>query len=174
MTPLHLIAKIIKILSSEESPNQIAFGFAMGMIIGLTPFWTLHNIVLIFLIIILRVNLGASLFAWALFSGLAYLFDPLFHSFGYYLLVDVESLHGLWTTLYNFPIIALSHYNNTVVMGSFISALIIFIPLYFAVKYFVIAYRTHLYEKFQKLKIVKAVKAGKLYNIYEKVKRLGE
>jgi uncharacterized protein (TIGR03546 family) len=174
MTPLHLIAKIIKILSSEESPNQIAFGFAMGMIIGLTPFWTLHNIVLIVLLIVLRVNIASALFSMAIFSGFAYLFDTLFHNFGYYLLVDAESLHGIWTSLYNFPIIALSHYNNTVVMGSFISALILFIPLYFAIKYFVIAYRTHLYEKFQKLKIVKAVKASKLYTIYGKLKGLGE
>ncbi len=174
MTPLHLIAKIIKILSSEESPNQIAYGFAMGMIIGLTPFWTLHNMIPIILIIILRVNIASSLFGLAIFSGIAYLLDPVFHSLGYYLLVDIQSLHGLWTMLYNFPVVALSRYNNTVVIGSFFTSLILFIPLFFAIKYFVLAYRNTLQAKFQKLKIVKAVKASKLYTIYEKLKGLGE
>ena len=169
MFPVQLIAKIFKILRSGDSPNQIAFGFAIGMIIGLTPFFTFHNIILIILVIILNINLGTVIFSFALFSGLAWIFDPLFHNLGFFLLVDVSSLKPLWTALYNFPVIALSHYNNTVVMGSFIAALILFIPAFFFAKYFVFYYREHLDARFQKLKIVQLFKGSKVYAAYEKI-----
>ncbi len=135
MFGLEILAKIFKILRSDDSPNQIALGFALGMILGLTPFWTLHNMLVILILIVFNVNLGSALFAFALFSGLAYLLDPVFHSFGYFLLVDVHGLHGLWTALYQFPIIALSRYNNTVVMGSFVISLILFLPIFFFINF---------------------------------------
>ena len=125
MFVIELLAKIFKILRSEESPNQIAAGFVMGMIIGLTPLLALHNVILIILIIILKVNMAPAIFAFAIFSGLAYLFDPLFHSLGYILLVDVGALQNLWTLLYSYPLISLSRYNNTVVIGSFIVAILL-------------------------------------------------
>ena len=169
MFGLEILAKILKILRSEDSPNQIAWGFALGMILGLTPFWTLHNLLIIIIIIIFNVNLGSAIFSFVIFSGLAYLFDPLFHSFGYYLLVDAHALHGLWSALYQFPIIALSRYNNTVVTGSFISSLILFVPMFLFAKYFVVYYRKHLDPIIQKSRIVKLFKASKFYKIYKKI-----
>ncbi len=169
MFGLEIIAKIFKILRSEDTPAQIAVGFSLGMILGLSPLLTLHNILIILMVIIFRVNLGSVLFSFALFSGLAYLLDPLFHSLGYYLLVDLSALHGLWTFLYQFPIVALSRYNNTVVMGSLVVSLILFLPVLFLMKYFVINYRNHLDPKFQRLKIVKLFKATKFYSVYKKI-----
>ena len=171
---VEILAKIFKILRSGESPNKIAAGFTMGMIIGMTPFMTFHNLVLILLIIILNVNLASSLFAIAIFSGLAYLFDPLFHSIGYFLLVDVSFLNGFWTMLYSFPLLALSRYNNTVVTGSLAMAIVFILPVFFFAKYFVVYYRKKLDPKLQKLKIVQAVKGSKFYSLYAKYKGLGE
>ncbi len=169
MFGLEILAKIFKILRSEDTPIQIALGFSLGMILGLTPFFTLHNIFIIIIVILFKVNLGSVLISFALFSGLAYLLDPLFHSLGYFLLVDLSALHGLWTFLYQFPIIALSRYNNTVVMGSFVISLILFLPLTFFMKYFVIYYRKHLDPKLQKLKIVQLFKSTKFYSVYKKI-----
>ena len=168
------IAKIIKILRSAASPNQIAGGCVLGMIIGLTPFWSLHNLVIFILLIILNVNIAMAIFCIGVFSGFAYLLDPLFHDFGYYMLVDVSSLKGLWTSMYNIPIIALSKFNNTVVMGSLLSSIIAVVPMFFLLKYAVIGYRKHIDAKFQKLKIVQVVKGSKIYSIYEKIKNLGD
>lgn len=174
MIVFKILAKIFKILRSGESPNKIAAGFTLGMIIGLTPFLTLHNIILIILIIILNINLASALFGLAIFSGLAYIFDPVFHSLGYYLLVDVTFLNSFWTALYNFPIIALSKYNNTVVTGSFVLAILFALPAFFFSKYFVVYYREKLDPRLQKLKIVQLVKGSKFYSLYEKYKGLGE
>jgi uncharacterized protein (TIGR03546 family) len=170
MLILKYISKLIKILRSAATPNQIAGGFILGMVIGLTPLWSLHNLVIVVLIVILNVNIAMAMFSFILCSGFAYIFDPLFHDFGYYLLVDVSGLKGLWTSMYNIPIIALSKFNNTVVMGSLVSSIILMLPVFFLVKFGVIAYREKIDARIQKLKIVQALKSSKLYGMYEKIR----
>ena len=174
MPILQIIAKLFKILRSEVSPNQIAWGFVMGMIIGLTPFFTVHNILLIILIVMLKVNIGMAMFSFALFSGVAWLLDPVFHKFGYYLLVDVTSMHSVWTALYNMPVIALSRYNNTVVMGSLVVSLLLIIPVFPFARYFVIFYRKKIDPLVQKIKFFQMIKGSKIYQLYEKIKGIGE
>ena len=168
------IAKLIKILRSAASPNQIAGGCVLGMIMGLTPLMSLHNVVVLILLIMLNVNIAMAIFCLGVFSGFAYLLDPLFHDFGYYMLVDVQGLKALWTSMYNIPIIALSKFNNTVVMGSLLSSIIAVIPMFFLIKYAVIGYRKHIDARFQKLKIVQIIKGSKIYSLYEKIKNLGD
>ena len=55
---LKYIAKLLKALSSEASPNQLAGGFVLGMIIGMTPVASIHNLLILILVIALKVNLG--------------------------------------------------------------------------------------------------------------------
>jgi uncharacterized protein (TIGR03546 family) len=174
MFGIELLAKLIKILRSGASPNQIAVGFVIGMIIGLTPFWTLHNMILIVLLILLNINIATAIYSFVLFSAVAYLADPLFHDVGYFLLVDVSSLKNLWTFLYNFPVIALSRYNNTVVAGSLAVSLLLSLPMFFLAKSGVKYYRENIDQKMEKWKIVKAIKGSKIYSFYEKIKNLGD
>lgn len=168
MFPLQFIGKLIKILHSAATPGQIAGGFILGMIMGLTPFWNLHNFIVILILIVLNVNIAMAIFGFAICSMFAYLLDPLFHSFGYFLLVDLSSLKGFYTALYSVPIIAMSHFNNTVVMGSLVSSIILLIPVFILIKKGVITYRENVMTKMEHWKIVKAVKGTKLYNWYAK------
>lgn len=168
MFPLQFIGKLIKILHSGASPGQIAGGFILGMILGLTPFLSLHNLLVVLIIILLNVNIAVAIFSFAIFSGFAYLLDPLFHSFGYILLVDLTFLHGFYTWLYNMPVVALTNFNNTVVMGSLISSIILLIPVFFLVKSGVIRYRSTVLQRMEKWKVVKAVKGTKVYEWYSK------
>lgn len=170
---MKLISKLIKALRSNASPPQIAWGFALGMILGLTPLMNLHNFFILFLITILNVNLSAVILGFLVFSGFAYLLDPLFHNLGYYLLVDISFLQGLWETLYNTPVIALSRFNNTVVMGSFVVSLILLLPVYYFMKWFVVYYRENLEPKVQKMKIVILIKGSKIYQLYERFSSFG-
>jgi uncharacterized protein (TIGR03546 family) len=162
-----ILSKLLKALRSNAAPGQIAWGFALGMILGLTPFMSMHNLVVIFLITILNVNLSAVFLGLMVFSGFAYLLDPLFHSIGYFLLVEVNFLQGLWETMYNTPIIALSGFNNTVVLGSLVSSLLLLFPVFLFMKWFVVYYRENLESKVQKMKIVVLLKGSKLYKFYE-------
>ncbi len=170
MLIIKFISKLIKILRSAASPGQIAGGFVLGMILGLTPLWKLHNVVTVILLIILNVNISTALFGFAVFSGIAYLLDPFFHSLGFYLLVDVKSLWSIWAAFYNMPIIALTHFNNTVVMGSLASSLALVVPVFMVSKKGVIVYREKLDSKLQKTKFMQALKSSKLYSLYEKIR----
>ncbi len=175
MIPLQILSKIIKILRSGATPPQIAGGFVLGMMIGLSPsFLNPLNFIPILLLIILNVNLASAIFAYAIFSATAYFLDPLFHSLGYFLLADVQSLRGMWTTLYNIPFVPFTRFNNTVVMGSFITALILLLPLYLGVKKFVVIYRQKYEPRVQNWKWIKMIKARKLFQWYERIKFLGE
>lgn len=167
---LKFISKFIKVLRSGESPPLIAGGFAMGFFVGLTPFWTLQNMLLLAIAILTKVNLSAVFFALFLFSFVAFLFDPLFHDLGYAVLVNVESLQGLWTTLYNWPIVPFSRFNNTVVMGSALTALVLALPVYYLANKGIIAYRRTWGEKIEKSKLVKAVKGTTVFQWYAKIR----
>jgi uncharacterized protein (TIGR03546 family) len=168
---LKYVAKLLKALSSEASPNQLAGGFILGMIIGLTPVLSVHNLVILVLIIILKVNIGMAILAFLIFSGIAYLADPLFHSFGIWILEN-DGLQDTWTSMYNNELWAITKFYNTVVIGSFISALVLCIPMFPLTKIGVIQYRKHIHEKVMKTKFAKALKGTKLYSVYQTVARV--
>lgn len=175
MLPLQYISKLIKILRSAASPSQIAGGFILGMLIGLSPsLLSLTNLFIVLIIIILNVNIATAIFAMAIFSGFAYLLDPAFHSLGYALLVGASGLRSLWVTLYNAPLIPFTRFNNTVVMGSFIVALILLVPMFYLVKGFIIRYREKYEPRVKKWKWIKFLKSSQVYQLYERLKFLGD
>ncbi|MEP2448956.1 DUF2062 domain-containing protein [Balneola sp. EhC07] len=168
---LKYVAKLLKALSSEASPNQLAGGFILGMIIGLTPVLSVHNLLILVLIIILKVNIGMAILAFLIFSGIAYLADPLFHSFGIWILEN-DGLQDTWTSMYNNELWAITKFYNTVVIGSFISALVLCVPMFPLTKVGVLQYRKHIHEKVMKTKFAKALKGTKLYSVYQTVARV--
>src|SRR4030042_1102165 len=105
------VISIIRLMHSETAPRQISLGFALGMIPGLTPVRSLHNVLVLLVLLFFRANTGAAMLSWAVFSILAFALAPLFHRFGLFLLRDVGSLQGLWTVLFNAPIIPYTRFN---------------------------------------------------------------
>ncbi|MCP9291676.1 TIGR03546 family protein [Gracilimonas sediminicola] len=168
---MRYIAKLLKALASETSPGQIAGGIILGMIIGLTPLSSLHNLLIVVLILVLKVNIGMAILSFTIFSGIAYLADPLFHSFGVWLL-ELESMQETWTAMYNNEWIALTEFYNTVVIGSFVTAILLCFPVFPLARYGVLQYREHIHAKIQKWKIVQAFKGTKFYSIYQTVNRV--
>ena len=171
---LKLITNFIKILREGQTPAQVAGGFALGSILGLSPMLTLQGLLVWLIILVLDVNLSAATFSLGLFALIAYIFDPIFHRLGYFLLVDINGLKALWAALYNAPIAPLTRFNNTVVMGSFVSALVLFTPLYFGMKKFVIAYRATLGVRMHKMKIYQIIDRSSLVQWYKRVRSLGD
>ena len=160
------VANILKILNSESDPSQISLALCLAMFAGFTPFVSIHNLVVIFLVLILRVNLSTFLLSLAAFSALAYLLDPLFHRIGLALLT-ADSLQGLWTTLYNSSFWRLTRFNNSVLMGSFIFSLLLFLPLYFLINLAVENYREHFLSWVRKSRVMQALTASKFYSMYQ-------
>ena len=166
MLIVKLILKLIKILNQDATPSQIAGGMALGSILGITPLASLHNMIVFLLIFLVRVNITTAFFSWGLFTLFSYLFDPVFNKIGYTLLVKVQFLKPIWTTLYNTPIVPWTKFNNTLTLGSLVCALVLFWPLFFFLKWFVRIYREILANRLQKLKIVQILKASKIFSLY--------
>jgi len=169
---LQFISKFLKVLRSGESPGLIAGGFAMGFIVGLTPFLTLQNVVILLIVFLTKVNLASTFFSIFVFSFVAYLFDPAFHDLGFFLLTQIDSLVATWTALYNWPLAPLTRFNNTIVMGSFVSALALLFPVYFLFKKGIVAYRARWAERIEKSKFMKALKSNVIFKWYIKVRDL--
>ena len=161
---IKILKKIIKALGSNSSPNQLAFGFALGMILGLTPFWNIHNLIVIFILAIINVNISTALLGLLVFGLIAPLFDGLFHSFGL-IILNAGPLQGLFTAMYENNFFIMTRYNNTIVMGSLILSLIIFIPVFFGFKAFAKYYQEKLHPKVEKWKITKILKGSKIYKL---------
>ncbi len=124
---LTALAKLLKVLNSETDPGQISLAFCFAMVAGFTPFFSLHNLLVLLLVLVLRVNLSAFSLGTAAFSILAFALDPLFHQVGLAALT-AEGLRGLWTTLYNQTLWRVERFNNSVVLGSLIASIVLFLP----------------------------------------------
>jgi uncharacterized protein (TIGR03546 family) len=72
----------------------------------------------------------------------------------------------MWTSLYNTPIVPLTNFNNTVVLGSLVFALLAFLPLFLAARYGVTRYRATVGERVRQSKWYRALTATKVYNVY--------
>lgn len=165
MVALKLLLKFIAILNKEAGARAIAAGMAFGMIIGLTPKGSLHNLAVLVLILMLNVNAASAIFAATVFSLFSYLADPLFNRAGHALLTAAP-LQGLWTAMYNTPVLPWTRFNNTLVLGSVFCAVLLFWPAYFFFTWAVRTYRERVLTAVRKWKVVQVLKASRLVALY--------
>ena len=165
-TILKIIQSLIRALNSEGTPGQIATGIAVGSALGLTPLLNLHNLLIVAAIALLNLSVPGAIVGWLLSVPFGFLLDPLFDQIGRWLLLDVLPLVPLWTTIYNAPVFALANLNNSVVLGSLVGWAILAVPIYYLGRYGVGRYREKVYPKLAKLKLFRAIRASKLFNVY--------
>jgi len=158
MFALKILKKIINLLQSDISPDQIAWGFALGAILGLVPGIFMKSLLFI-IIMIFRVNLSSAFLAVALFAIIGLAIDPLLDKIGYVVLVNFDFLNSFYTWLYNLPIVPFTKFNNTVVMGSLITGIILIIPNGIIAKKMLVYYRQNYKDKVANLKIIKFIDA---------------
>ncbi|MCJ8268422.1 MAG: TIGR03546 family protein [Psychrosphaera sp.] len=162
---LTLIAKLLAALNSESSPRQIALAIALGMIVGLTPFLSMHNILILLLAFVIRVNLSAFFLCVGAFSGLAFFTSAPFASLGESILNN-PAMVDFWTGLYQLSFLKLSHFHHTLTLGSLVASLVLFLPLLFISKFLIERYRHHMKAFVEKFKIVRTLKSSRLYQLY--------
>lgn len=162
---IRTIAKVLVVLNSETAPAEISLAVCLSMVAGLTPLMSLHNLLVLFLVLVLTVNISSFLLGLAFFSALAYALDPLFHVIGYKVLA-FEGLRGLWTSLYNITIFKLSNFYNSIVMGSLLFSLVFFIPLFLLLNYGIRKYREHVLAWLVKTRLARAVSSSRFYEYY--------
>jgi len=163
---IKLIQSLFGALHSEGTEGQLAAGIVLGSCLGLTPLLNLHNAVIFAALVLLNVSFAAGMLGWALFVPIGFLLDPLFDWIGHQLLL-AESLRGLWTSLYNTPIVPLTNFNNTVVLGSVVFALLFAVPFFLLTRWAVVRYRVTVGERVRQSKFYRALTASKAYNVYK-------
>lgn len=163
---LKFLQSLVKTLHSDGTPTQIAAGFALGASLGLTPLVNLHNLLVILALAMLNVSFGAGMFAMAVCAPLGFAFDPLFDRLGHALLIDATALRTLWTWLDNTPVLALASFDNTVVLGSVVVWLVLWLPIFFAVRVGVIKYRATVLQWLRKTRIYHVIAGSSVLNVY--------
>ena len=170
---LRLLAKTLKILNSETDPVQISLALVLAMVMGFTPFWSLHNLIILFLVLVLRANLSTFILGITVFTSLAYLLDPVFHRLGLFLLTT-DLLTAFWTGLYNTLPGRLDRINNTIVAGSLVLSLLMAVPAFLLFTFLVRKYREQVMKWIEKSHIAQAIKANRFYRIYQSVSVWGD
>ena len=127
------------------------------------PFWTPHNIVLLFLAFIINLNFALLLIGLFFFSGIAYILDPLFHQIGLAVLTS-EGMQEFWNECFSNSIFLFGRLNNTLVMGSLIFFVISAVPLFFLINFLIGKYREHLMGILEKIPFLKSLKLAKAFN----------
>lgn len=164
---LKKLIKFFQALNKNANPNEIAHAVCLGMMLGFMPkgnlFWYCLTIAWVFL----RINKGALVIFTFLFSLLAPLLDPIFDNLGYFILT-LDFMEPVFTAILNVPLLGFTKINNTIVLGSLISSLILYIPVFFLARLFIFAWRNTLAAKIRKTKLIKFLKKIPL------IKKIGE
>jgi uncharacterized protein (TIGR03546 family) len=164
---IKFIQSLVKALNSDGTPGQVAAGIALGACLGLTPLLNLHNLLIVAVILFFRVSVPGASLGWLIFTPVGFILDPLFDRIGTALLVDSVALEDVWSAAYNAPVIALANPTNTIVVGSVVGWAVLAIPIYFGARAGIGWYRRTIYERYKDAKFFRALRASKVYNVYQ-------
>lgn len=155
------LMKVLKAIASEAGPWQIAWGFSLGMVLGMTPFW-IHSALVVLLVLMFRVNIASALAGWAMFGLLALLVNPWSHALGEWWLTH-PGWQDTWTSLYQSRELQLLHFHHTLMLGSWVVALFLLVPVAIGMRAAVPPLRRHLVPVLQKYHILRVNKANSWY-----------
>lgn len=135
-----LTFEILDLLRRESTAPKISAGATLGFMLGLTPWGTLQGWLMFMAACILTLNPIAFAVSLALFSFLYWALTPLLGLLGAGLLTSLPSLYPLWSWAAHAPIIPMTGFNHTVVLGSFFVVTVLALPFYWLVKLALLAY----------------------------------
>lgn len=157
---------LIKLLHSENSDSKIAWAFVLGLFASVSPVLSLQGVVFICIALFVRVQLGAFLLSWLLFSILTLPFVGIFHSLGASLL-SLESLRAVYVFMQSGTFLSLTRFNNTIVLGGFLLALF-FAPIFFVFfKWVIVNYRRTFVAYIKSTRVYYAINSSVFIKVYE-------
>ncbi len=162
---LKQIFSFFKLLNSDTGTNSLAAGLACGVVFGFAPILSLQALILLCLIFFFRIQMGAAFLSAFFFKLVAYIMDPVSDQIGRSVL-ESPGLRPLFQSLYNMPIVPLTRFNNSIVMGSAVISFVITIPLFFIFKKLILQYREKVVARFKETKLWKAWAGTKIHDLY--------
>lgn len=137
---------LFRFMNRNVNPGEIAHAFSCGLLLGFLPKDNLLWYLILVFILFLRINKLLFIASVLLFSLLAGFADPLFDIIGYNILT-AEALKPFFFKLVQIPFMAFTKFNNSVVMGSLVAGVILYVPAYFLCRLLVALWRKHITEK---------------------------
>lgn len=158
LRPLRIFTQI---LAGNDSPRQTAWGFALGMMVGLLPKGNLLAIALAMLLCGLRVNRAAALLAIGVFSYVGWALDDFANHFGGLVLMwPPAQPHFHW--LYDQPLGPWLGFNNTLVMGQFLIGLYFFYPAYALARAIAIRVQPRMQSLIQRYRVLRWLRGAEV------------
>jgi len=162
------IAKLLRILNSETDPINISLAICFGMMVGFTQMWSVHNLIILFIVLFFRVNLSAFILGTLVFKSLSFLLNGVFHQIGLALLT-ADFYKNIGTYLYNITFWKFDRINNTIVVGSIMVSIIGILPMLLLLNVLIKKYRKHILGYVRKTKIARAMMSSDIYHYYKKI-----
>ncbi len=147
---------LLRVLNSNKHTGEVAAGFSFGIMLTLIPGGNLLWALLFVIGFFTRLNLMTAFLTLGLGKLIVPLVDPLLDAAGYLILTN-SSLRPLFTALHAIPLIPLTDFNNTIVMGGFVISLILAFPLWILFKQIISLYRTAVRDRLRSTKLVRHV-----------------
>ncbi|MFH1665536.1 MAG: TIGR03546 family protein [Candidatus Omnitrophota bacterium] len=156
---ISLPAKIIRLLESNVSPEEIAAGVCLGMFMGFIPLNGPMVFLLVALFLIIKLNRLSVVITLPVFKLLYVLgVSSVTDMMGGYLLIDVRQLTYLWRWVTGLPVIAYLDLNNTLVAGGAALSVILCVPVFMASRAAAGAMKKKYAEKIKGMKFVRWIK----------------
>ncbi len=168
---LNQLFQFVRLLNSDKGTNQIAAGIACGFVLGMTPAFSLQTVVIFVLLFFFRVQIGAAFLSAVFFAIPAFVLDPVFDRVGRQIL-EIDGLHPLLTQLYHLPIVPMTRFYNSVVMGAGVVSLILTPLIFVAARILIVKYRAVVVSRLEKFKFIKVMKSTTVYQWYLKYENL--
>src|SRR5574344_688791 len=151
------VVNLVKALSTNTKPGEIAHAFACGILLGFMPKNNLLWSILFVFILFMRIQRSALTLSLILGVLIAPALDNCFNAVGWWVLTQ-EGAIPTYRRLLDIPFVAFTKFNNTVVMGSLVCGLIAYIPLYWLCRGFTRLWRKYVAGFMGRTKVIKAIK----------------
>lgn len=158
-TLLRPVRQLTDALTANDSPNQLAVGFTIGMMLGLVPKGNLIAASLMVLLCATKVNRSAGLVAAGIFSLVSPLFDGVTHKIGEAVLYQ-PGLQPFYAWLYDQPLGPFIGFHNTVTIGSLLLGLYITYPSFYGSRLVVVRYRDRVKSFLERHRVGRKIKGA--------------
>jgi uncharacterized protein (TIGR03546 family) len=156
------IARLIMALNANSRPWEIGAGAAFGLLLALVPGGNLLWIALFVLTFFLKLNMATQFLLMGVLRLLVPLVDPALDGLGS-LVLTAPFLQGLFTSLSSAPVVPLTRFSNTLVMGGLIAGIVLWAPCFLLFTSLVKLYRRTLRERVANSRLAQAVSRVPLF-----------
>jgi uncharacterized protein (TIGR03546 family) len=168
---LKQIFALFNLLNSDTGTNQIAAGFACGLILGFAPMMSLQALLVFICLFLFRIQIGAALLSAFFFSFVAWIFDPVSDAAGSAIL-EAEALQPVFTAMYNMPLVPLTRFYNSITMGAGVVSLLLAPVVFLGSRRLIVIYRAKVVERFKSSRLWKLWTGTTLFKWYANYEKL--